>query len=129
MPELVTIAVYVDPIRAQFARMLLEREDIPCFLLGEHLTNQGRAAYAPEGGVSVQVAVENAATAMRFLQAEGAVKADEAAWEGAKQLAPCPQCGSANVVCRTAYAILSLVLYLPFWGNRYQCRTCGHCWK
>ena len=69
MPELVTIAVYVDPIRAQFARMLLEREDIPCFLLGEHLTNQGRAAYAPEGGVSVQVAVENV-VALRALEHE-----------------------------------------------------------
>ena len=124
MPELVTIAVYAEPLRAQFARMLLEREGIEHFLAEEHLSNLRRNI----DGTRLQVGAGDAETAVRLLRAEGALKSKENAWENVK-LEPFPQCGGTNVTYRTAYAIIALILCLPFWGKRYQCGTCGHCWK
>ena len=125
MPELVTIAVYSEVQRSQFARMLLERESIPCFLADEHLANLGRYAFA--GGVRLQVAAEHAGMAVKLLRAEGFLRAAE----GADDAKPgfCPRCGGVNIFYRTAYAVIALMLFLPFWGKRYQCRTCGHSWK
>lgn len=125
MPEQITIAVYSEVQRAQFARLLLEREGIPCFLADEYLTSLRR--YSFTGGVRLQVAAKDAETAAQLLRTEGFLRAGEGT-DDAKPSA-CPRCGGANVVYRNAYAVIALVLFLPFWGKRYQCRTCGHSWK
>ncbi len=100
MPERVTIAVYAEPNRAQFARMLLEREGTEYFLAEEHLSSLRWNI----GGTRLQVGAGDAETAVRLLRADRALTSEENVWED-MTLKSCPQCGGTHVVYRKVYAI------------------------
>ncbi|MFN0110089.1 MAG: putative signal transducing protein [Blastocatellia bacterium] len=69
-PELVTIATYTIPYKAQLAKGLLEANDIPAFAADEHLSSINWLYVNAIGGIRLQVTEDNAEQAKALLAME-----------------------------------------------------------
>lgn len=151
--DLVTIAVFLTPNRADFARSVLEANGIRTFLRGDNLATVAPHIGLIDHGVQVQVAQEDADRARDVLQAESDLDAEEleALAEGPlvddvphpARMAPtqCPTCGSRAieevrpphvvwVLMNTVFLglpAISRALGLP--KRLWTCRECGQDWR
>lgn len=129
MSELITIAVFDEDLKAQFARMLLEREGIPCFLADENLMAMRRSYALGAGGVRLQVRMDDAEVAFKLLESDPNFASALEPIQAARPKVACPRCAGTTVAYRFWFRLLALTLYLPFWGKRYRCNVCGYGWK
>ena len=79
--DLVTVATFVNPVQADFARSILEMEGIECWLIDETLSNVVPGVGLAIGGVKLQVRESDAPRAVAALRRKEATgkegRADE----------------------------------------------------
>jgi hypothetical protein len=112
---------------AQLARMRLESEGVPAFVLWANQASVDWLISNAIGGIQVQVPPSEVARARQILE-DNPVVAERPA-------ETCPVCGSSNVH-RSKWSwrlsMLStnlLAIPLPFDTSRLKCESCGHAWK
>jgi len=121
----ITVASYTHPTEAHIAKMKLESEGVPAFLLSDNLASVNWLLSSAVGGIQLQVPPSEVGRAHEIL---GTVPEVDA---GAK----CPACGSSKVRrsklwWKVAFlAVHFLSIPLPFSGGPSKCGECGHEWN
>jgi hypothetical protein len=128
--DVVTIATYAKPEEAHLARLRLCREDIPAYVVGEHVVQMSWRHTITVGGVRLQVAEDDIEEAQALLRAEPVVM------EGPDCCVSCPQCGTEKAEiyfwarrCAGLTVVFALPLFLLSRWHRWKCGTCGHTWR
>jgi Putative prokaryotic signal transducing protein len=135
---LVTVARFRDPWEAEMFRGRLEAEDIPAFIIHQHLIAMKWSWSVALGGAKVQVLDEDATDAWdvmaRCRSGEfSGVLLEMFGWLGEPQ---CPHCGSIECKRRPSAAQVVFAIAVGFlWGViippsawRRTCRSCGTRW-
>jgi hypothetical protein len=131
--RLVTVRRYRDLSEAMVARGVLESAGLFCFLRDENVVRMDWAYSNAVGGISLQVAVEDAAAATDLLNQP---MPESIAVEGeADYFQPiCPRCGSMEISAermgqKAAMTSLFVVgLPLPLGVEAWRCHACGARW-
>jgi hypothetical protein len=126
---MITIATFSKPEEAHLCRMRLEAVGIPAYVQDEHLVQMNWLYSNAIGGVRVQVADEDLASAQEFLGADSPQDST------AEADVVCPACGSPHAVpddLPRRISFLSVLLFhfpLPFKGGRWRCSACHQSFK
>jgi hypothetical protein len=127
---LTRIAAYPNAIEAHLARLRLEAEGIPAFVLDEHLVWADWRLAPMLGGVKLCVHRQDAETAIRLLRAH-----DHGEFALPEESAPtCPRCAGRHVArARLSWRMAMLTTFLvdvPLWFHwaTRRCRDCRHEW-
>lgn len=126
-----------DPVsEAEFARIKLEAEGIPCFLSGRNFTAIYWLWSGANHGVKLQVKESDAKRALEILGTREEVNVEETDELASEPGSPrCPKCNCDDIEYekfskKTFYlSILFLNFPLPFLKRGYRCNNCGHTWK
>lgn len=132
----VTVRRYFFLDQAYLARSLLESVGIPCFLANEQIATAHPGMLVAAGGIRLQVPAALASQAIQVLDDAEAEPGRETPLPGDEPADDtCPACGSAEVIDRGYPAAVTvfgwLLLGAPFLviPRRFECATCGHCWR
>lgn len=138
---LITVAAYREPHVAHLARLRLEAEGIPAFVLNENHVRLNWLYSNALGGVRVQVLQSHAEAAQQVLAADlsGELPDTVALWSPPEASDCCPDCRSPAIertpterstkaVSLGLVAVLGLPLPFAWRRGRWACKACGHAW-
>ncbi len=118
----ITVASYTHPTEAHIAKMKLESEGVPVFMLSDNLVSANWLLSSALGGIQLQVPPSEVSRAREILGS--ATEVDPSA--------TCPACGSSKLRrskfwWKVAFlAVHFLHIPLPFRGGALKCVECGH---
>jgi len=130
--KIIKIAYFNDYLRAEIAKIALEREGIQCFLSGENFVATYWLYASAEGGIKLYIKESDKQKAEAILKVMN--KPDETNKDASYDLR-CPKCCSSDIdyarYSRWSFFISMLLFRLPitYPYKRYMCNTCGHKWK